>query len=166
MIEIAKPIFRHCRKSICKSTIRIFQGSRTGRSRKLFRNSEVSKEKWHFMMKKQNRSMTSHSKDFIFKSVLPKPGQSMPMLKLIYFKGCPNAKRLEYLLGKLGRKFKSVEQSDLPKSHPLRKYSSPTLLLNDQVVFGSPIEGDDGCSVVIPTLKELEERLRVKAPTQ
>lgn len=38
----------------------------------------------------------------------------MPMLKLIYFKGCPNAKRLEYLLDKLGRKFESIEQSGLP----------------------------------------------------
>ena len=81
------------------------------------------------------------------------------MLKLIYFKGCPNAKRLEYLLGKLGRKFKSIDQADLPKSHHYKKYS-PTLLLNDQVVFGSPIEGEEGCSVVISSMKELEERLK------
>ena len=70
------------------------------------------------------------------------------MLKLIYFKGCPNAKRLEYLLDKLGRKFKSIEQSDLPKGHPFRKYSSPTLLCDQKIVFGSPIEGEEGISVI------------------
>ena len=58
------------------------------------------------------------------------------------------------------REFKSVKQADLPKNHPFRKYFSPTLLLNEQVVFGSPIEGEEGCSVVIFLMKELEERLR------
>ncbi len=37
--------------------------------------------------------MTDHSKDSIFRSVLPKPGKliQMPILKLIYSKGCLNA---------------------------------------------------------------------------
>ena len=42
------------------------------------------------------------------------------------------------------REFKSVKLADLPKNHPFRKYSSPTPLLNEQVVFGSPIEGEEG----------------------
>ncbi len=58
------------------------------------------------------------------------------------------------------REVKSIDQADLPKGHLFREYSSPTLLLNEQVVFRCPIEGEEGCSVVISLMKELEERLR------
>ena len=37
-------------------------------------------------------------------------------------------------------------QDDLPPAHPLRGYTSPSILLDGQLIFGSA-SGEAGCSV-------------------
>jgi|TARA_B100000749_G_scaffold280077_2_gene274695 hypothetical protein len=74
--------------------------------------------------------------------------------KLVYFRGCPNYLPAEELLRSAGVKFESVCQDDLSNSDPLKNYSSPTLLINNKIVFGSEAVGG-GCSMPLPSKEEL-----------
>jgi len=47
-----------------------------------------------------------------------------------------------------------VCQDDLSNSDPLKNYSSPTLLINNKIVFGSEAVGG-GCSMPLPSKEEL-----------
>lgn len=80
---------------------------------------------------------------------------------LIYFKGCPNTKKARSLLAQAGVDYSEICQDNLKPSDPLRQYSSPTLLRGSKLVFGSETTDADGsCSLDIPTIDELQRRLR------
>jgi len=81
------------------------------------------------------------------------------MLRLVYFEGCPNASKAIHLLESIGEDFERINQVNLPSADPYWSYASPTLLWNDQIVFGSKTEGSGGCSLSIPTLEVLKEKL-------
>jgi hypothetical protein len=82
-------------------------------------------------------------------------------LKLVYFDGCPNVDLVRRNLQTTGFQFEEVNQNNLPEGHPLRNYTSPTILKGNQVVFGT-ISGSNrgGCSLEsIPTAAQLLEKI-------
>lgn len=84
----------------------------------------------------------------------------MKALKLVYFEGCPNAKLAERRLREVNMNFEKVCQDSLPNDSPYKKYSSPTLLADDEIVFGSATGSDGGCSIDLPDVKAIKELLR------
>lgn len=70
----------------------------------------------------------------------------MDDLTLITFRDCPNADAARDVLRRSGRGFHEVLQDDLPAGHPLRAYTSPTVLEGERVLYGMAAEGA-GCSV-------------------
>ena len=82
------------------------------------------------------------------------------VLKLVYFEGCPNAPKAVNLLESIGEDFERINQETLPPADPYRNYASPTLLLNDRIVFGAITDGSGGCSLCIPTQEVLKETLK------
>ncbi len=71
----------------------------------------------------------------------------MTDLKLIYFEGCPNAKDARALLLTSMVDFEVIKQDDLPGNHPMREYSSPSILNGDEIIFGYKIDpGSSACS--------------------
>ena len=84
----------------------------------------------------------------------------MPELKLIYFEGCPNAKlaREQLILSK--HTFEEVNQDELLPGHPMKRYSSPSILLGDTLLFGSVIEGEGGCTLELPSAQEINRRIQ------
>ena len=83
----------------------------------------------------------------------------MAEYKLLYFNGCPNHRPAVELLESLGIQFESVCQDDLEESDLLKKYTSPTLLNNNEIIFGSKAMGG-GCSMPLPSREELNKRLK------
>jgi hypothetical protein len=81
------------------------------------------------------------------------------MLRLVYFEGCSNAPKMIEALREIGLDFDRIDQSALSPDDPFLGYSSPTLLRNDRIVFGSVLEGGGGCSLNLPTPAELGEVL-------
>lgn len=87
----------------------------------------------------------------------------MRKITLITFKDCPNAAKTRELLREIGAVFVDVAQDTLSTHHPLRAYSSPTVLWGDVVVFGSPLDaGTSGCSLGLPSAPELRKLLRME----
>lgn len=83
----------------------------------------------------------------------------MGVFKLIYFRGCPSADKAKSLLEQAGIQFEEIHQDGLPHNHPLKGYTSPTVLQDDQIAFGAKTgEGTAGCSLNIPSLDELKRR--------
>lgn len=78
----------------------------------------------------------------------------MNVFKLIYFKGCPNAQPAQDLLTEVGIVYQTICQDQLDESDEFRNYSSPTLLKNDQIIFGTHATGG-GCSMPLPSKTEL-----------
>ncbi len=78
---------------------------------------------------------------------------------LVYFEDCPNAKMVREQLILSEQEFKEVNQDKLPPGHPLRLFSSPSILLGEELLFGSVVGGDGGCSLEIPSSKEILDRL-------
>ena len=70
----------------------------------------------------------------------------MEALTLIYFEGCPKADTARDLLREAGHPFTEARQEELAEGHPLRAYTSPTILLGKRVLFGSAA-GEAGCSI-------------------
>jgi hypothetical protein len=70
----------------------------------------------------------------------------MTELTLVTFLGCPNAARARELLRRSGRGFREVSQDDLPPGHPLRGYTSPSILAGERLIFGQA-SGEAGCSI-------------------
>ncbi len=71
----------------------------------------------------------------------------MSAVKLIYFDGCPNSKHARALLLSSKIDFESVKQDELPDNHTYRTYSSPTILRDEDVIFGQKLEpGVSACS--------------------
>ncbi len=83
----------------------------------------------------------------------------MPKLKLIYFEGCPNAKNAKLALEQAGCDFEEIDQGSLPERHPMKCYSSPTILLEDEIIFGTKTGSAGGCSLEIPTPALIREKL-------
>jgi len=84
----------------------------------------------------------------------------MAELKLIYFEGCPNVEKVRRNLAATGYPFDVVRQDDLPSDHPMKSYSSPTILKGSEIIFGSAtgLQGG-GCSLDIPSTSELQTQL-------
>lgn len=74
--------------------------------------------------------------------------------KLIFFKGCPNYQPAIDLLNEVGLNFETICQDDLEDSSSFKKYSSPTLLLDEKIIFGSLAIGG-GCSLQLPNKEDL-----------
>ena len=80
----------------------------------------------------------------------------MSDLTLIYFLGCPNSEKAKALLVDAGATFKEIIQDNLTPSHPLKRFSSPTLLRGRDILFGTETGVDGGCSLSIPNAAALE----------
>jgi hypothetical protein len=83
-------------------------------------------------------------------------------LKLVYFDGCPNVDLARITLQMTGFQFEEVVQNHLPEGHPLRYYTSPTIIKRTQVVFGTISGSTNGgaCSLEsFPTAVQLLEKL-------
>jgi hypothetical protein len=80
---------------------------------------------------------------------------------LIYFDGCPNADKTKRRLRDAHIDFVDQKQDSLPNGHAHLNYSSPTLLLGDQIIFGETTTegGAGGCSLDLPESEEIRERL-------
>ena len=87
-------------------------------------------------------------------------------LKLIYFEGCPNADKIRGALAATGHKFDEVRQDNLPPQHPLKNYSSPSILRNDEIIYGAATGSEGGCSLEIPSSEEIKARLERIAPAE
>lgn len=83
----------------------------------------------------------------------------MEKLKLIYFDGCPLFSPAVALLEEAGVEFEVVDQGKLGSDDPFFGYSSRTLLLGELVIFGSR-SGGSGCTLKLPSLEALRERIR------
>ena len=69
-------------------------------------------------------------------------------VELIYFLSCPNIGAAKAAIQSAGIKnFVEINQDDLDKEHPYNKFSSPTVLVNGEIVAGSRSTGVT-CSVV------------------
>ena len=68
-------------------------------------------------------------------------------MTLIAFEGYPTTPRIVSLLEEVGISFDRIDQNRLPAELPFRRYSSPTLLLNGTILFGSHTDGESGCSL-------------------
>lgn len=70
----------------------------------------------------------------------------MSAIKLIYFDGCPNAKHARAALLTAGAyDFEVIKQNELAEDHRFKRYSSPTILKDEQIIFGSD-SGNASCS--------------------
>ena len=58
-----------------------------------------------------------------------------------------------------GRAFHEVVQDDLPPAHPLRGYTSPSILLGERLIFGSASQ-EAGCSLQPLEPERLLDELR------
>lgn len=85
----------------------------------------------------------------------------MSALRLVYFDGCPNAEAVRAALRNAGHPWDEVRQDDLPDGDPLHGYTSPTVLLGQDVLFGiATSDGQSGCSVQPLEPAELEQAIR------
>ncbi|MBI1823316.1 MAG: hypothetical protein HYR80_04295 [Nitrospirae bacterium] len=83
-------------------------------------------------------------------------------LKLIFFDGCPNVDLARRTLQLTGFQFEEVNQNNLPEGHPLRNYTSPTIIKGSQVIFGTTSGSTNGgaCSLEsMPTAAQLLEKI-------
>ncbi len=67
-------------------------------------------------------------------------------ITLVYFDGCPNAVTVRGELKSFGLEFVEVRQDLLPSGDRFLGYSSPTVLCDEQVVFGSEALGGSTCT--------------------
>jgi hypothetical protein len=81
-------------------------------------------------------------------------------LKLIYFNECPNAKNLRAHLVLSELPFEDICQDKLSSEDPLKKYSSPCILLENTIIFGSKVGEGGGCTFEeLPSSLEIIERV-------
>ena len=82
----------------------------------------------------------------------------MKNIKFVYFDGCPNAQKVLNILMDLGVEFEEIEQTSLPDGNEFKNYSSPTVIVDDKIVFGAEAEGG-GCSLNLPTADFFKSKL-------
>ena len=85
----------------------------------------------------------------------------MKEIKLVFFEGCPNAEKVRESLTNIGIEFIEIEQNQLQSIDKYKDYSSPTILKNDEVVFGGQADGG-GCSLNIPSEENIRHLLSKK----
>ena len=67
----------------------------------------------------------------------------MTDIKFVYFEGCPEAKNVRAALLLAGiNGFKVIIQDTLPKGDPYLKFSSPSVLLEDELIYGIRTDGE------------------------
>lgn len=86
-------------------------------------------------------------------------------LKLVYFEDCPNAKKARVHLILSEQDFEEVNQDELPAGHPMKGFSSPSILFGDTLLFGSAIGGEGGCSLEVPAADEIAARVKEASGT-
>lgn len=98
------------------------------------------------------RHLIYRRRDFVLR------GANVNRLTLIYFRDCPNANRARQMLKELGFEFHEVVQDELSPDSRLRRYTSPTLLAEDRLVFGGELgQGGTGCTMTIPSEQQLKQ---------
>ena len=82
----------------------------------------------------------------------------MKNIFLVYSSGCPNYKPVKKILLEIGLPFKEIKQDDLHKGCVGRTFSSPTILIdNDIIILGGEIDSlGSACSINMPDKKELK----------
>lgn len=72
-------------------------------------------------------------------------------LSLLYFEGCPTYPELKKELDQRGVPYREIDLESLNDGHPLKKYSSPTLLFRDEILFGTALNSASmSCSYASP----------------
>ncbi len=72
----------------------------------------------------------------------------MPKIELVYFEGCPNVERAREAIRSSGVvDFSEVNQNHLAANDPYLRFSSPTILTNGQILFGS-VNYAAACSMI------------------
>ena len=79
-------------------------------------------------------------------------------IQLIIFNGCPNADCFRKTLVNIGFPFEVIVQDDLDENHPLKEYSSPTILIQNEILVGSRVVGG-GCSGVKLSVDQLSQKV-------
>lgn len=70
-------------------------------------------------------------------------------IKLIFFENCPNYETIKNLLLRSRCEFEEINQNKLPENHPLKKYTSPTILKNGVLIIGEQTSSFcGGCSIL------------------
>lgn len=87
----------------------------------------------------------------------------MTDVKLIYFKGCPNAEKALSALKATKIPFTPIEQTALPSGSPYKLYSSPTILNGEAILYGSKSGEGGGCSLDTPTTAGLLQKLALSS---
>jgi len=82
----------------------------------------------------------------------------MKNIKFIYFEGCPNAQNILSILLELDVDFERIEQNSLPDGNAFKNYSSPTVIADEQIIFGSEADGG-GCSLNLPSIEFFKSKL-------
>lgn len=84
----------------------------------------------------------------------------MTRIKVVYFKDCPNAAMAKHAIeASCSEEYEEVIQDDLDPSDPNLAFSSPTILVDDQIVFGGRQDGIRGCSIGRIDPELIKERL-------
>ena len=99
------------------------------------------------------------NKDSIELSTKSQQNRAMTSIQLITFDGCPNADKFRSTLSRISINFEDVVQDNLEENHPLKGYSSPTILIDNKVLVGSQSNGG-GCSVINVSIEELEKKIK------
>ncbi len=71
----------------------------------------------------------------------------MPKIELVYFDGCPNVEQARNEIQKTGLPFREIRQNALREDDAYRAFSSPSILLDGEVVVGSR-NCASACSIV------------------
>lgn len=92
----------------------------------------------------------------------------MENLKLIYFKGCPNARHARAVLLQTGLNFEVIIQDELPLGDKLLQFSSPTIIRDNEILLGQKLsEGSSACSFEKIDEEQLKNNiLRLNTPAQ
>ena len=82
----------------------------------------------------------------------------MKRISLIYSSSCPNYEPAKRMLEEIGLAFKEINQGNLHDGCFGKNFSSPTLLVDDDVIIcGGHIDSSEGaCSINLPDTKELK----------
>ena len=92
------------------------------------------------------------------------PKSSARRFTLIYFSGCPNVEAARNALLEMNEPFDEINQDQLSPGDPLLKYTSPTVLLNGDIIFGASTDGESrGCSAEKVDIRALLEVIGRKA---
>ena len=86
----------------------------------------------------------------------------MKRISLVYFSGCPNYEPVRQILKEINLPFKEINQDNLHEGCFGKNFSSPTILVDDDIVIfgGKTNSSGNTCSINIPDKQELESLLK------